>query len=373
METSRLITHTPSNRKRSHSLTDSADVSLPPPKKISPDPIMSDICCGNLTSEQIFLGIKTRNINSIFNFKKQIAEGSIGTVSFATCCAHNKSFAIKQIKGLECIEVYGSNDILPCLKTIDDTHIMKFYSKYLEPDTLTLYLALEYIEGFNVITAFDQINAMTIDTIHYLMDQFFEITLALGKYNIIHFELFFRNIVYCIRDKTLKAVDFGSAKIGNPLTGISANNIKNIQPFYELGLAIVDKFLDNLVHKVIEYRLDTAQLISWIKSDSEKFKTWVEVPVLFQQEDSPFIRRQKEVAYRILTQNKTRKRLTNESVIEILAWSTILKYIFSHARDYTSHLKHFTLENFLNLKNNLPLSSDESFRELYAASLEIES
>ncbi len=388
METSTPIISTQLGCTRSDSST---DVALLSPKKISSSPIMPDTCCCNLIPEQPFLGIEVRQITSVFNIIKQIGKGSTGTVSFATCCAHNKSFAIKQIEDLKCIDADSlddeSNDILTCLKTIDDTHIMKFHAEYLEliPNSVEenmrrRYLSFEYIEGFNVKKAFDQINAMTIDTIHYLMNQFFKITLALIKYNIFHSDLFFINILYCIRDKTLKVVDFGESRMATPFTRITAKDIRNIHPFYELGKTIAKQFCETLIEKAKEPRLDTEQLISWIKSESKKIQDFIEPPIPSQQEGSLLTKKQKELASMTLQQNKTLKRLSNETVIEILAWSSIMYRIFpwtdrpsDHLQQFTSHLKHFTLEKFLNLQKSLPLSNDDSFRELYAASLEIES
>ncbi len=378
------IISTQSGCTRSHSLTDSADVSLPPPKKISPDPIISDICCCNLTPEQSFLNIKVRKIRFLFNLKQQIGKGCYGSVSLATCCTHNKSFAIKWLdedtgmpKNKSRVE---SNEILAFLKTISDANIMKFHAEYLEssPDSVeegmkSRYLAFEYIEGFDLNTAFKLITGMTEDTIHYLMDQFFNISSALEQYNIWHGDLNFKNIMYCIHTHTLKVVDFGLSKFFTS-RGTNAKIQQHAQLFIELGSKILYSFIENLKFQLYNKSMNTDKLIIWIQSESDKFQTYDENPILSppKQEQLPSTWDELQLINLSICQENI-IRLTNETVIKIIAWSTIIHSLFDNNVPFKSYSKHFTEEHFLNFKKDLISPDDTNLRELYDFNLTLES
>ena len=385
---SESITHDQLGRKRSSSFNDAQLSSL---KKISLSSIMPDTCCCNLIPEQPFLGIEVRNIKSIFNFKERIRRGSSGTVSFATCCAHNhNSFAIKKfsesVDDDQFDEGFESNEILTCLKQIDDIHIMKFYAEYLElsPDSKAKdirirYLAFEYIEGFDLDTAFELITGMEGKTIHYIMNQFFEISSALETYHIYHYDLGFQNIRYCIHTRTLKVLDFGFSKFFTS-RDTYATTKQHIKLFLELGKIISYPFMDELEWEILNNSMDTKQLISWIQSASEKFQTYADNPIL------PTPKREKmhldwgePSEPSILRQNQHIKRLTNDTVIEIIAWSTMIfctihyEHKFKNKHRFESYSKHFTVEKFRDFKKKLPPSDDENLIALYAANLEIKS
>ncbi len=384
MEKSMRIMPTQLQRQRSFS---SNDESLPLPKKIkttSADPIMPNAPCCNIASQGSFLGIKVSSVASIVTPQKPIGEGNFASISLATCCAHKKSVAIKRFKqaiayawSLEA--ALESPEILTRLKSIDNPHIMKFYAEYLEsnPDSTEeimrrRYLAVEYIEGFDLQAAFEHISGMTQDTIYYLMDQFCNISSALEEYNIWHGQLDFSSTMYCIYTRTLKVVDFGTAKFF-PSDNINDKLDQQVKLFWELGQTISFPFIDELRTKFYKESMSTDQLSVWIQSESEKFQKQVEHPIRpfpWKKEISPPASSCLELSHfrtRLQTQHLT--RLSNETVIKIIAWSTIRYYIVGEKDPGESYFRHFTLEKIRDFQKHLPKSNDNNLRYLYACSL----
>ena len=319
-----------------------------------------------------FLNIKVSHITDTFSIGKELGSGSEGTVSLSTCHRHNQQFAIKRIGA----NTGASNEILTCLKTINNIHIIIFYAEYFvenrEPASDPRYLIFEYLEGFNLEKAFNcrNLNKMTEDNIHYILNQLFEINRALTQYKILHRDLRFSNIMYCVKTKTLKAIDFGKSMFWDPSTQSISIARQNVILFFKF-VCKISVGLTYTIPKEISNELQgkgtdiQQQLVRWVESESNTFQNFVENPLLAQKELKFCLNNTEEHELRRHQNNQQLKRLLNKAVTEIMIWGTILYLILQEDKRFKPYLNHFTLEKFFHLQQNLLPSNDKNLDDFY--------
>ncbi len=366
---------------------------LPPLKKIShvnqASFMLGAFCC-QPTQSISFLEIPVAQIGSIFSIGKRLGDEGDQTVLLATC-PHKKSFAIKEIEpprtpNNDCTDLREeSKEILTHLKSINDIHIMKFYAEYVKQDLSNAsketqqlpcsvrYLVCEYIQGFDLVEVFQNTYAITDNTIHYIMNQFFKINEALTQYKIIHQDLHMGNVMYCSQTHVLKVIDFGKSYIWKKSSSSIEIDKQKVRLFHSLSIAIASQCAHRRIAEMRQREMNTEELDRWIEFESDRFQNFVENPSVANKKLGFGLPTNGYNELEIYQEHQKCKRLLSKTATRIMVWSNILSRILNYNDMFESYSNYFTIEKFLRFKESLPPSNYQDLHQLYCATRGIES